>query len=202
VWGSVVGERFWHALHGFEVPDIETERRSIGHSHVLAAEFRAPDKAYLIARRLAVKAASRLRRLEYTGARLLLGVRFEGQGRWKGEMRTMRTQDTLTLLAAVDRLWRRLQAETEPERRIKKVSITLLDLLALEETPADLFAGLGAAPGESPERRRRLCLAVDALNRRYGRDTVWFGENPDIRAPYTGTKIAFTRIPDPAEFLE
>lgn len=202
VWGSVTGERFWYALHGFEIPDIETRRRSIGHSHVLASEFRPPRKAFLIARRLAMKAAARMRRMDYTSARLVLGVRFEREGRWKGEMRTTRTRDSLVLLAAVNLLWRRMETQTRPPRRVKKASITLLDLLPANDSPADLFAALGAAPGQSPERRDRLSFAIDAINRRYGRDTVWFGENPDIDAPYTGTKIAFTRIPDMAEFYE
>lgn len=201
-WGGVAGERFWHALHGFEIPEPETVRRSIGHSHVLAAQLRPQGKARLIARRLAMKAAARMRRLDYTSARLALGVRFEREGRWANEMRTMRTRDSLVLLDAAERLWRRMQGEADAAWRVKKVSITLLDLLPLAETQADLFAGPGRGPGRGADIRSRLSLAVDAINRRYGRDTVWFGENPDIDAPYTGTKIAFTRIPDMAEFHE
>lgn len=200
VWGHVGGERFWHALHGDELPDIETRRRSIGHSHVMATQFRPRSQARLIARRLAMKAAARMRRLEYTTGRLVLGMRFEKGPRWAGEMRIMRTQDTLVLLDAVERLWDRMEQETS-HPRVLKTGVTLLDLLPVAETPADLFAGLAVA-GQDWGRRARLSFAVDAINRRFGRDTVWFGVNPDLKAPFTGTKIAFTRIPDMAEFYE
>lgn len=203
IWGSVEGERYWYRLRGFEIPQTETARRTLGHGHVLASQFRPQPQAQLIARRLTMKAASRLRRLDYTTARLVLGVRFERSGRWKGEMRTMRTQDTLTLLSAVDAQWRKMQAVTPRSARVKKISVTFLDLLPFAESCGDLFAHEGPArANQTAEKRRKLSFAIDRINRQYGRDTIWFGVNPDLDAPYTGTKIAFTRIPDMAEFLE
>lgn len=203
IWGSVEGERYWYRLRGFEIPCSEGARRSLGHSHVLAWNFREQEKAQLIARRLTMKAASRLRRLEYTTAKLALGVRFERNGRWKGEMKTMRTQDTLTLLSALGRQWRKMQAVTPASARVKKVSVTFLDLLPLEQSCGDLFANSAPArANQSWETRRKLSFAIDRINRHYGRDTIWFGVNPDMNTPYTGTKIAFTRIPDMAEFSE
>lgn len=202
IWGSIEGERFWRRLHGLDTPEPETARRSVGHSHVLAPELRDPDQARLIARRLLMKAASRLRRLDYTAAHLALGVRFEGPGRWKGRVRTMRTQDTLALLEALEGQWRAMQTATRAGRRVKKVSVSLNDLTPLAQSTPDLFETLNPGLGRSWDARQRLSHAMDAINRRHGRDTVWFGVNPDLKAPYTGTKIAFTRIPDPAEFLE
>ncbi len=75
LWGSIAGERFWYALHGTDPPEIETERHSISHSHVLAPALRNVDAAYLVARRLLARAASRLRRAEHKagGALSLVG---------------------------------------------------------------------------------------------------------------------------------
>lgn len=203
IWGSVEGERYWYRLRGFEIPQAETRRRTLGHSHVLASKFRPQPQAQLIARRLTMKAASRLRRLDYTATRLVLGVRFEASGRWKGEMRTMRTQDTLTLLSAVDTQWRKMQAVMPRAMRVKRIAVTFLDLLPVAQSSGDLFACEGPArANQTAEKRRMLSFAIDKINRHYGRDTIWFGVNPDLDAPYTGTKIAFTRIPDMAEFLE
>ncbi|MDD3021321.1 MAG: impB/mucB/samB family protein, partial [Alphaproteobacteria bacterium] len=64
VWGSVEGEKFWYKLHGHDLPDQETHKSVIGHSRVLDPELRPPAMAKLVARRLTVKAASRLRRAE------------------------------------------------------------------------------------------------------------------------------------------
>jgi DNA polymerase-4 len=42
---------------------------------------------------------------------------------------------------------------------------------------------------------------MDGLNQKFGRDTVLLGQAPKQVAQYTGTKIAFTRIPTKEEFL-
>jgi len=65
IWGSVWGEKLWYLLRGMELPEEITARRSVGHSHVMAPELRDPSKAKDVARRLTMKAASRLRRMEY-----------------------------------------------------------------------------------------------------------------------------------------
>lgn len=47
----------------------------------------------------------------------------------------------------------------------------------------------------------KLSLALDALNTRFGKDTVTIGLNPGL-PDYVGAKIAFNRIPEEAEFAE
>jgi DNA polymerase-4 len=47
-----------------------------------------------------------------------------------------------------------------------------------------------------------MSRALDTLNYRYGRDTVLLGMMPEDGRSFSGTKIAFTRIPDREEFLE
>jgi len=77
VWGSIWGEKMWYYLRGFDLPDEETSRGSVGHGHVLAPEMRPPQKAYQIAQRLTMKAAARLRRMEYCAGKISLSVRVE-----------------------------------------------------------------------------------------------------------------------------
>jgi len=43
---------------------------------------------------------------------------------------------------------------------------------------------------------------MDTLNKKFGRDTVLVGLPAKKLANYTGTKVAFTRIPDREEFYE
>ena len=47
IWGNVWGERMWHLLRGADLAEEETQRRSIGHSHVMAPELRTPEKAQI-----------------------------------------------------------------------------------------------------------------------------------------------------------
>jgi DNA polymerase-4 len=47
-----------------------------------------------------------------------------------------------------------------------------------------------------------MSRALDAINQKYGRDSVSIGMLPAQGRSFSGTKIAFTRIPDKQEFLE
>jgi DNA polymerase-4 len=200
VWGGVTGERFWCALHGIDLPELEAQRRSIGHSRVLAPGLREPETARRVARRLVLKAGSRLRRLEFLAGALDLGLDIEGGGSWSAEFRCRPCQDSFTLLAGFESLWRQAIAACG-RARIKKVSVTLHRLVNAAAVTPDLFASLSEA-GELA-RRARLSAAMDALNRRFGRDTVTLGIPPEAAGlDYMGTKVAFTRIPEQAEFQE
>ena len=77
IWGSIWGEKMWYYLRGFDLPDEETHRSTVGHSHVLAPDMRQPHQAYQIARRLTMKAVARLRRMEYCAEKFSLSVRIE-----------------------------------------------------------------------------------------------------------------------------
>jgi DNA polymerase-4 len=65
IWGSVLGERMWHRLHGHDVEDPPTKTKTKGHSRTLEPDLRKPEAAWWMARKLAVKAAARLRREEF-----------------------------------------------------------------------------------------------------------------------------------------
>jgi DNA polymerase-4 len=43
---------------------------------------------------------------------------------------------------------------------------------------------------------------MDTLNQRYGRDSIALGFIPKEVKTFSGTKIAFSRIPDQQEFQE
>ncbi len=201
VWGSVAGERFWYALRGVEVPERETERRSIGHSRVLAPALRNAEAARLVARRLTQKAASRLRRLGHRASAIDLGVRFDGRQGWGDTFRLRQTQDSFVILGGFDRLWAMMLAVRGAGCRPKTVSVLLHGLTEDAAAMPDLFDVLGV-PRPTPKPRAALSPAIDRLNARFGQDTVILGAMPADRAGYMGAKIAFTRIPDEAEFNE
>jgi DNA polymerase-4 len=201
VWGSVWGEKMWYLLRGVEVPEEETKRSSIGHSHVMAPELRAPDKAKFVARRLLLKAASRLRRMGYHASTLSLSARIENGPRLAGSMQCYRAQDSMTFLHMLDALWEALQAESNGAR-LKKISITLLDLSPAGDVQPELFAPLPDLEMQRRQRADKLSSALDKINHRFGRDSVLVGMLPSQGRSFSGTKIAFTRIPDAEEFLE
>ena len=80
-------------------------RRSIGHSHVMAPELRDPVKAKDVARRLTLKAASRLRRMDYYAGAMSFAAQLENGLRVHAEGRFYRAQDNKTFLDLLNRLW-------------------------------------------------------------------------------------------------
>ncbi len=202
VWGGVGGDRFWHQLHGGDLDDLPTERSTVGHSHVLAPEFRKPSEAVIVARRLLLKAASRLRRLEYQTTEMTVSVRTEQRQRGEGHMRFQAVSDSFALIKILEILWARALQEVGGQR-IKKIAVTLHGLEALSAPQQlDLFPSLGCPISADKDRRDKLSVIMDLMNQEFGRDSIALGFAPDSVKTFSGTKIAFTRIPDMEEFRE
>ena len=197
LWGSIEGERFCYALHGRDPPEIETERYSIGHSHVLGPALHNVPAAYQVARRLLARAASRLRRAEHKARGIAFSLRVADEDRCEGGVRLEATSDTFRLLEAFDALWAR-QIRAKERLIVLQVGVTLYNLVPCQSIAPDLF---GWTPAQN-ENAGRLSLssAIDQLNQRYGVDTVAIGTSPAALPGYMGAKIAFSRIPDAEDF--
>src|ERR1700722_1073014 len=201
IWGSIWGEKLWYLLRGMELPDEITARRSIGHSHVMAPELRDPIKAKDVARRLTLKAASRLRRMEYYAGAMSFSARLENDARVHAEERFYRAQDNKTFLDLLDKLWTQALKQSRGVR-IRKVSVTLSDLVAATDLQPDLFANLPDVDLAARGKSEKLSRAMDKINHRFGRDSILIGMTRSQGQSFSGSKIAFTRIPDVEEFFE
>ncbi len=207
IWHSVAGERFWYALHGIEVGEPpESKRHTVGHSHVLSPRMRPRHKARIVARRLTIKAVARLRRLGYTASFYNLYVRYDFHGprdltRWQSHLKLPPAQDNATFLRALNGLWQAMP-DSGNGNRIKQISIALYGLVHENEIMPDMFATLGDPVARTQQKNVRLSKAMDLINGKYGLDTIVIGSLPEPMSNYTGSKIAFTRIPEKAEFHE
>jgi len=209
-WGGRDGDRLWYALHGVDLPNKPSEERSIGHSHVLAPKNRGRESARLVARRLTMKAASRLRAKDVAARLLTLHVRFEPdangvRGKWHSSVKFPAMQDSFAILRALDQMWPRLVtvASARPGGfRLRMVGVTLSALEPVTGGQGSLFDRLD--PGHELARGVRteaLSRAMDRINTRFGRNAVMLGPQTGGRADRIGTSIAFGRIPDAAEFV-
>ena len=165
IWGSVEGERFWYALHGYDLPDRATKKSVVGHSRVLEPSLRQPDQAYAITRRLLLKAATRLRRYNLFAGALFFKARTVERQRWAGGTQFTPAQDNFTFLEALSSLWRLMQEETHG-RPLLKVSVSLSNLRPPEETTRDLFSDHSPTPEKARTQNTNLSAAMDRLNRR------------------------------------
>ncbi|MGH6780600.1 MAG: Y-family DNA polymerase [Sphingomonadaceae bacterium] len=204
-WGGVNGDRLWYALHGVDLPEKPTQHRTIGHSHVLSPGRRGLEATRLTARRLALKAASRLRRKAYRSRLLVLHTRFEDdKTNWRISRKLAPTQDSFTILAALDSLWPQLAAAGRARRggfRVRMVGVTLAEIETVEGEQGSLFAALD--PDDPLARETRtlaLSRAMDRINEKFGRHAVSVGPMNGGRIDRVGTRIAFGRIPEASEF--
>lgn len=202
IWGSVEGEKFWYNLHGFEVPvNDQPNRTIIGHSRILEPEHRMPSVAKLVARRLTQKAAARLRRYELYSTHFDVSFRtVDGQG-WGAGIKLSPSQDNFAFLKSLDELWAALMITYKPGA-LKKVSVNMSGLCERGQITPDLFDYSSPAHQKLQVKNEKLSLAMDKINEQFGKETLTLGIPPKSAAGFVGTKIAFSRIPDVAEFHE
>ncbi len=183
IWKGVVGERWWYALRGHELPEQPTRRRTLGHSHVLPPEFRTPEGAKAVLVRLVHKAAAHLRKLGYWAGGMAVSLSYARGEKWKSSMSLTPCQDTQTMVQALSTLWRSRPAAGTPH----KVSVVLYDLVHDTCRTPPLFT--------EDSRRSGLAQAMDAVNGRFGANAVYLAAMH--RSLHTAPpRIAFTHIPD------
>ncbi len=201
IWGSVWGERLWFLLRGHELPEEPTTRSTIGHSHVLAPDLRPPAQARHVARRLILKACSRLRRMGYYANHFSMRLRTEDGLRIEHNASLYRAQDSLSFLHLLEQAWDTF-VQQYPYARIKKISVILHGLVAASDLQPELFLPLSEGELKQRERSEKMSRALDKINQKFGRDSVLLGMLPSQGRSFSGTKVAFTRIPEAEEFFE
>ena len=186
-YGSVEGSRMHANLRGAMGWREYEKDKTLGHSHVLAPEQRNAHDALAVLHRLLQKAATRLRvkKLVASGMSLVI-THAPGGGSWHASARFPETRDTRRFTAELLRLWRTLPPDAPPPH---KVGVTFFHLRPETVWTPDLF--------EDVPRHDPLNAAMDHLNIRYGRDTVFLGGafGAQKAAPM---RIAFNYIPDSA----
>lgn len=185
VWGGVGGEVMHDRLRGEAVAGREGDTHSISHSSVLAPDKRNPEDAFAILNRLTQKAAVRLRKAAFYASRLTIGIKYLDGGRWDADMRLVDTQDTVTFLHALEKLW---EGRPKARRTILQVGMAFSDLVPESGHTGSLFA--------SESKSKSLYETLDKLNARFGKQAVYFASAHKAR-DRGGMHIAFNHIPDP-----
>jgi len=201
IWGNVQGEKFWYMLRGVEIAETKTTRKTIGHSHVLEPKWRPKELAEKVMHRLLLKAASRLRRMEYYSSKMILSFKTEEGIKLSGRRNFYRTSNNNKLLKEAIKIWKYLNKQKKI-RRVKKISVTLYNLQKKTDIHPELFDKIDENNLSKIKRFERLSITMDTINARFGRDSITQGSLPNNIKNFSGTRIAFTRIPDKQEFHE
>ena len=209
LWDSVWGDRLYHWLRGSDTgddgapipPDVQ---KSLGHSHVLAPEFRTDEGAWAVAHKLLHKASMRLRMEKFYAGAMTVTIKYSltreqaerarkakkhssgiVHAGWGMEARFGDCQDTLSLLHVLQNAWKQRPRGPEYEKPFF-VGVTLRELIPESEHQETLFG--------DPDHRAELSRTMDKLNLKFGHTTLHFAGMLPAResAP---TRIAFTQIP-------
>jgi DNA polymerase IV len=192
-WGSIEGERYYDKLRGIEPFYVKNNRSSLGHSHVLPPEQRNIAGAKAVLHRLLQKAAMRMRSYGLLTSYISIKIKFRDNktkqlARFNHESGISATDNTLTLTDALEALFKGLPRAYEKIDPIA-VGVNFSALSNVQDAAYDLFA-------EKPSiNEKKLNKALDILNLKYGKNTVYFAGAHDALkdAPM---RIAFNHIPD------
>ena len=158
IWRSVVGERLWYALHGYDIQAEKPERGMFGHGRVLPPEMRTIGAAEPIARMLLIKAARRMRNAGFYASRLLVWCETFRHG-YRDQFKLPIVSDDQACLTALKSVWVRLSSIVPPNAEIVRVGVALDDLTRAGSRQLDMLIN------DDAERRQweRVGKAVDAL---------------------------------------
>ena len=177
-FGGIVGERWWYQLRGFDLAQERHSRKSLGHSHVLPPELRTDQGCREVLLRLLQKASARLRANGLWATAMTVSVKGFDRS-WKAVVKLPATQDTVTLNEGFLDAWK-----SRDFSRPRSVGVTFTDLRGAEQVTPSLF--------DQSHDRSELNHAVDLLNRKFGKNTIFLAGME--RAKDTATeKIAFQK---------
>jgi DNA polymerase-4 len=185
IWGGIGGDIMYQRIRGEPQNERDTATSSISHSSVLGPDRRNAEDAYAVLDRLTQKAATRLRKAGFHSGRISVDIKFLDGSHWHEEMRLVDTQDTVTFLHALEKLW---SHRPKDRRTILKVGMAFSDFVSEADHTGSLFA--------SEDRSRALYATLDRLNARFGKQAVYFASAHNAR-DRGGVYIAFNHIPDP-----
>ncbi len=177
-FGSIMGERWWYLLRGFEVDQPENPQKSLGHSHVLPPELRNEQGVREVMLRLLQKAAARLRAEQLWAGGMHLFVNGKTKS-WERHVSLPPSQDTVTLNDAFFKEWSSRDFEVP-----FMVGVTFTNLKVAEQVTPSLF--------DATVERAQLNRAVDKLNGKFGKNSVYVA-GMERTKDHATEKIAFNK---------
>lgn len=177
-FGSVIGERWWYLLRGYELEVEIEEGKTLGHSHVLSPDKRTDSGCREVLLRLMQKASARLRANGLVTSGLGVYVTaFEKS--WHAHASFDATSDTIKLNAELMRLW--AQRDYEKPRN---VGLVFTNLRKANEITPSLF--------DTEVDRSQVNQAVDEMNQKFGKNSVYLAAVHNARDS-ASEKIAFNK---------
>jgi len=160
-WFGHPGRLWYYRLRGYETDDIQPATKSIGHQHVLAPKYRSREAGRRVLIKMAEKCGTRLRAKNLWAKGVGVSISFFDGPHW--------AKNTTTDLISDSRRIQRIALSLYDACRIPKpplrIAVTLFNLKQVRGEQISLFSDI--------EKSRQISKAMDAINDKYGADTIY-----------------------------
>ncbi len=162
VFNGIVGYYWYRRLRGWEIDDIEYERKSFGQDYSLQEATNDPEKLSSLLMKLCEKMGRRLRKAGRAAAGIHVALLYRDHSYWH------RARKTGRIMYTTQELFREAQytLNQQPSKNIvRKLAVSCYDLTTAKTPQISLF-------DENEDRSRKVSDAVDRMNDRYGEFVV------------------------------
>jgi len=162
VFRSIIGYHWYQRLRGYEVDDIEFERKSIGQQYALKIATSDPKELSRFLMKLCEKMGRRLRKLGFLAQGIHLSCGYKDWSYWQKNMLCH------TLLYTTRDLYTKAQLllNSQPEKKlVSNLTVACYGLIAQQSSQLSLF------DNDRP-KERKISDALDKINDRFGEFTI------------------------------
>ncbi len=158
---SVLGYYWYLRLHGFEIDDVVSERRSFGNSYALSKPLVTPEELSPILQRLVEKTGARLRCAGYQAKGVHVAIVYRDGSYWhKGYTLPVSIFDSRDIYKAAFRL----MLQSPYRKPVRELAESVFHLERHENTQLALFDDIG--------HKEKLVEAIDEVNGKWGDFTI------------------------------
>ena len=162
VFKSIVGYHWYLRLRGYEVDDSQFATKSFGNDYAVGNKTANREEVAKLIMKLCEKTGRRLRKHNFNGWGVYLGLSFENRTWWNKSHRSQHplyaTQD---IFLAIMNLFNQVKLPA----RVTHINISVFNLLPTSPKQCGLFDGTRLD-------NRSLAQAMDTINDRYGEYTI------------------------------
>lgn len=155
-FGSIAGRYWYLRLRGWEIDDVEFDRKSFGNSYALPQPLITNEQLAPILSKLVEKTAYRMRRSGFVASGVHLAIVYRDGSYWH------QSQTVPEIFAGSDvyRYAWRLLARCPYQKPVRNLAVSCFNLRRQNSTQLVLF--------ENIQKKRRLTQAIDEMKQRYG----------------------------------
>lgn len=161
------GKAWYLRLRGFEVDDVTSTTRTVGHSYVLPPKYRRKEIVKKVLIKLASRIGYRLRKKKLYAERLSLTIYFLNKGVRRCYVKTSFCADTATLIKLTTMLFSEIEFIGIP----LTIYLTAFHLVG-ETGQQNLF--------RDKEKLKSASKMIDQINDKYGPNTIYTSDMQDM----------------------